>query len=351
MTDSETPLATSLTAVTAALTALYANAQLVMLGRFARLIARYRSGDLLHVQLRRAAQSEVVELGKQTPPLVDQLVNLAAGDGSNAAGPNKPGGSTFGVAGDSPESHAERSARAIREDLQGKLNALNYRITRYADDVYRAVTSDAAIGQVLGLTPEQAQHQAYMRLLDKGIDGFTDSRGRKWELNAYVDAAVRSAAQRAFNASLLDRMLSNGVTYFTVSDDGAPCPLCEPWQGEILTNGVPDDVAAHTLAEATAAGLFHVRCKHVLIAYFPGVSQIPEPHQWGPEDQKRYDESQRQRLLERNIRAAKRQLAGAYTPDMKALATRRVRDAQQRMRDFIDQTGRIRVSRREQLHL
>lgn len=348
--DSQSPLATSLVAVTAALTALYANAQLVMFGRFGRMIARYKGGDLLRVQLRRVAQSEVAQVNAQTPPLVEQLVTMALSDGAKTGGPSSPVGS-FGIAGDTPESHAERSARAIREDLQGKLNALGYRITRYADDVYQAVTSDAAIDQVLGLTPAQAQHQAYMRLLEKGIDGFTDSRGRNWELNAYVDAAVRSAAQRAFNVSLLDRMLSNGVTYFTVSDDGAPCPLCEPWEGVILTNGIPDEIAAHTIEEATAAGLFHVRCRHVLIGFFPGVSKIPEPHPWGPEDQKRYDDSQRQRLLERNIRAAKRQLAGAYTPEMKALANRRVRDAQQRMRDFIAQTGLNRIPRREQLHL
>jgi hypothetical protein len=99
------------------------------------------------------------------------------------------------------------------------------------------------------------------------------------------------------------------------------------------------------------AGLFHPRCRHTIVAFTPGVSNIPAPHVWNADDQRKYDESQRQRALERAIRAAKRQLDGAYTPEMKSVANRRVRAAQKNMRDFIDATGRVRNSRREQLNL
>lgn len=353
-TGHDSALTVSVTVAVSVLTGLYTAAQLSILTGFASLIARYKTGDLLLTRMRQVTRSQVVKLEQETPGLVEEIIAASANDGASAATPPPPGvpdTHPFGVAGEPPESHAERSVRAIRDDLQGKLNGLGYRITRFADDAYQAVTTDAAVAQVLGLTPAEAQHQAYERLAAKGIDGFTDSRGRRWELNAYVDAAVRTAAQRAFNVSLLDRMLSTGISYFTVTDDGAPCPLCEPWQGEILTMGVPDQVAAHTVAEATAAGLFHPRCKHVLVGYFPGVSSIPAPHPWTPADQKRYDDSQKQRALERAIRAAKRVQAAAYTPAMKTAAGRRVRAAQKNMRDFITQTGRVRIPHREQLHL
>jgi hypothetical protein len=55
--------------------------------------------------------------------------------------------------------------------------------------------------------------------------------------------------------------------------------------------------------------------------------------------------------LERDIRAAKLQLAGAYDPEMRYQAEQKVRLAQQRMRDFIGLTGLNRNSRREQLNL
>jgi hypothetical protein len=282
------------------------------------------------------------------PPLVEQVIAKAAADGAGGGAGDTP--MRFGLAGDSYESHAERSARAIREDLAGKLNQLGYRITRYADDVYRAVVSDAAQAQVLGLTPAQAQHTAYRDLVRQGVTGFTDSKGRNWELSAYVEMATRTAVERAFNVSHLDRMQSLGFELFSVPDDGHPCPLCLPWQGKVLSV-TPDSRADATIAEATAEGLFHPRCRHVLVGYLPGVTDMPAPHVWSGADQAKYVESQRQRKLERDIRAAKRELAAAFTPEMRSQAQFNVRRAQARMRDFIDQTGRVRNTRREQVNL
>jgi hypothetical protein len=343
-------LTTIVTAASAVVLAAFMGAQLALLTRFAALIARYGSGDLLRFALRRAAKDVATQLQAETPALVAQVVGRAVAAGARAGGPGEPVDPTFGVSGDSFESHAERSARAIREDLTGKLNGLGYRITRYADDIYQAVQVDASISQVLGSTPAKAQSDAYRALTRRGVDGFTDSRGRKWELSAYVEMAVRTAAQRAFNVSHLDRMRSLGIELFTVTDDGNPCPLCAPWQGKILSVDY-DPRADATIADATAAGLFHNNCKHELVAFFPGVTQIPAPHEWNAADQHAYDESQRQRKLERDIRAAKRELAGAYTPEQKALAQQSLRQAFAIMRAFIDSSGRVRNTRREQLDL
>jgi Intein/homing endonuclease len=636
MSDPQPDHATVVAAVSAALVGLFAVAQLSLLGGFAALIARYGTGGLLLFGMRKAARRTAGQLDARVPALVEHAVMQAAASGAAAGGSGTPadGGSLFG---DSWESHAERSARAIREDLAGKLNQLNYPILRFADDAYQAVISDAAQEQVLGSTPARAQAHAYRDLTRRGVDGFTDSRGRKWELSAYVEMAVRTAVQRAYNVSHLDRMLSLGIHYFTVTDDGHPCPLCvvsgtvvsgpapvgavrteytgnlvtirtalgneltatpdhsvltpngwrrmkdlapgdkvihdggqellasltmpdhvqvptriedvvkpglplllarptsgeldvnivyrevevvdpnrvllsesdlafaepfgdllliprvgeclsclnerglalsldgardatasivgradhslpllgsassplsasiggvqfgkdlrvhriessletvptgassdtgptdvvartyvadaeggtdlalgftskvaadeivsleisqfsghvwdiqtrqnwyssngiishncAPWEGAVLTDGVPDGVAAATIADATAAGLFHHNCRHVLVGFIPGVTVLPAPHVWNADDQAKYDESQRQRAIERQIRAAKRELAGAPDPESKRAAQQSVRAAQARMRQFIDATGRVRNSRREQLNL
>jgi hypothetical protein len=182
------------------------------------------------------------------------------------------------------------------------------------------------------------------------VSGYRDSKGRNWELSAYVEMATRTAVERAFNVSHLDRLQSLSLDLFTVTDDGHPCPLCLPWQGKLLSVG-PDSRADATIADATAAGLFHPRCRHTLVGYIPGVTDIPAPREWSVDDQRLYDESQRQRKLERDIRAAKRELAAAFTPAMRSQAQFDVRRAQARMREFIDQTGRVRNTRREQLNL
>lgn len=280
------------------------------------------------------------------------MIGKAVHEGAAAAGGGVDNDTPmrFGLAGDSWESHAERSARAIREDLAGKLNQLGYQITRFADDTYKAVVADASQAQVLGLTPAEAQHSAYRKLVRQGVSGFRDSRGRSWELSAYVEMATRTAVERAFNVSHLDRMQALGLDLFTVADDGHPCPLCQPWQGKVLS-AAPDSRADATIAEATAEGLFHPRCRHTLVGFVPGVTEIPAPREWSTEDQHAYDESQTQRRLEREIRAAKREEAAAFTPQMRSQAQFNVRRAQARMREFIAQTGRVRNSRREALNL
>lgn len=357
-----TTAAVAATALTAVLVGEVAALQANMIRRFAALITKYGVGWVLLPKLRLVASDTAAVLRRDTPSMVARVISAAASEGVTAAakdaaqasgaggGSDTPTGLLFRFAGDTHESHAERSARAIREDLENKLNGLAYRITRYADDVYRAVVADAATSQVLGLTPARAQHDAYQKLIANGVDGFTDSKGRNWELSAYVDMAVRTAAERAFNVSHLDRMQQLGIDLFTVPDDGHPCPLCQPWQGKILSV-LPDDRADATIADATAAGLFHPRCRHVLVGYVPGVTSIPAPRPWSADDQRRYDESQQQRALERRIRDAKRQLDGAYTPEMVQAANVKVRRAQANMRAFLAQTGRTRNSRREQLHL
>ena len=342
-------LPATLAAVTALVTGVVAAVQLKLLTEFAALIAKYGVGDLLLFSMRRTARAAADGLGAELPSLVAQVVERATHDGaaggSGHGHPTPPGGLD-----PERESHAQRSARAIREDMLGKLNLLTYRVTRFADDVYRAVTADAARAQVLGLTPAQAHHEAYRKTVRQGVTGFVDSKGRNWELSAYVEMATRTAAERAYNVSHLERMQSLGFDLCTVTDDGHPCPLCLPWQGKILS-AVPNVAADATIADAAAAGLWHPNCKHSLVGYLPGVTEIPAPHEWSADDQRLYDESQMQRRLERDIRAAKRELAAAFSPEMRTQAQFQVRRAQARMRDFIAQTGRVRNTRREQIAL
>lgn len=92
-------------------------------------------------------------------------------------------------------------------------------------------------------------------------------------------------------------------------------------------------------------------CKHPLLAYFPGVTVLPESRPWTAEDQRLYDLTQRQRRLELEVRKAKRALEYATTPEEAAKAGAKVRRAQARVREFVRLTGFARQSRREQVDL
>jgi hypothetical protein len=271
--------------------------------------------------------------------------------------------------------HNVTASKLIAEDLSHRLSAAAGRITRFADDAYRAATTAGALAQInpaldvihrtmQSATPAEAQAQAWRELTAKGVTGFTDSAGREWNLATYVEMATRTATQRAYNGSHRERLTLAGITYFTISTTGRPCPLCAPWEGKVLADRgagevtephaagdgtVTFDVAA-TIEEAMAAGLFHPNCKHTLTAYLPGVTRLL-PNQWTDRDEQAYRDTQKLRALEREVRKHRQVQAAALTDTQRAQASRNVRAAQANVRAHTDQTGLNRRPRREQLNL
>jgi hypothetical protein len=252
--------------------------------------------------------------------------------------------------------HGERAAEAVRHDITSELADVRFRITRLPDDIYKAIAPHGAIGQVIdnGFTPAQAQAVAWRVFSENGVTGFTDKSGRDWSLSSYVEMAVRTASARAYNASHLARMNALGIHYFTVTDSGHPCPLCYPWQGKVLTDGLVSEPGMHvdaTIDEATAAGLFHPNCRHTLVAVFPGITVLPEQTPWNPDLQAAYNSTQKQRSLEVAVRKAKRAEMYATDPAVAKQAHQDLLDAQQKLRDLVASTDQLRQSRREQVNL
>jgi hypothetical protein len=260
--------------------------------------------------------------------------------------------------------HGLNAAQHIARDLTDRLTAANQRITRFSTDAYQAATAKASIGMVVGGTPQQAQREAWRELTDGGVTGFRDSAGRDWTLSTYVEMATRTAAIRAYNESHQDRMTSLGIQYWTVAPTGFPCKLCLPWEGRILSRKgagryTEDDATgkgrvafqvAGTVEEARLAGLQHPNCKHTLIAYFPGVTQLVTrtPGEIA-EATERFKETQKLRQMERLVRAARTAEQAALTDMDRAAARRRAREIQARIREFTAETGLLRRPRREQV--
>lgn len=329
----------------------------------------------MYVVMQQAARSIAADLTHTVGPLVEAAVMKAARNGSTQAVAEvrkaltgHPGlMAAYTKPLDGVTAHGLHSADRIGQDLRSRLDQTNQRITRFPADVYQKMVGHAAITQVTGSTPQQAQAKAWHDLTDNGIDGFTDAKGREWNLSSYVEMATRTATTRAFNASHLDRMQSLSIEYFTVAPTGHPCELCLPWEGKVLTVGNPvgpsllpnagaeGAVAVHvdgTVDEAVAAGLQHPNCKHTLVAFFPGITVLrtrtPEQITQGVAE---YKHTQYLRSLERAVRQAKTQEAAALNDVDAARARKRVRDLQAQIRAFTAQTGLMRRPRREQLNL
>ncbi|HEY9372419.1 phage minor capsid protein [Streptomyces sp.] len=218
----------------------------------------------------------------------------------------------------------DRLAASYAQDTR----PLYVRITRAVLDVYRSIVSRASASTLLGgLTRRQSSQRALDEFAARGVTGFVDSAGRSWELASYAEMAVRSVTARAAIEGHIDALAEVRVGLVIVSDAPLECPLCRPWEGEVLTLGpqsgphtvrLPNErdhgrttVAVHvagSLIEARAVGLFHPNCRHSLGGYLPGVTTRPPHH---PTPDTSYEDTQRQRAIERHTRQWKRRAAVA----------------------------------------
>ncbi|WP_028814433.1 phage minor capsid protein [Streptomyces flavidovirens] len=247
----------------------------------------------------------------------------------------------------------DRLAASYAEDTR----PLYVRITRAVLDTYRSVVSRSSASVLLGgLTRRQASQRALDQFAQRGVTGFVDSAGRSWELASYAEMAVRSVTARAAIEGHIDALAEIRVGLVIVSDAPLECPLCRQWEGEVLTLGRQSGphtiraehtiqstrllartrtVAVHvagSLTEARAAGLFHPNCRHSLAAYLPGVTSRP-PHHATPGTT--YEDTQRQREIERHIRAWKRRTAVAMDEQTRARANAKVRAWQAEQRKHV----------------
>ena len=234
-------------------------------------------------------------------------------------------------------------------------------VYRKMDDVYRQTIFKTEYQLASGaFSLGKAIDKATEDFLAKGIDCIVYSNGRHVNIADYAEMALRTASHRATLLGEGSKRDELGVHLVFVSAHANACKLCLPWQGQILI----DDVFSHPskeyiarykgkyklLSEAIKAGLLHPNCRHTLATYFEGVTRLPKPQD--PKIAlKNYNNEQKQRKLEREIRKRKRILAGTVEDGDRKEARANLRQAQKNLRDFLEEHPESKRSqRKEKVH-
>lgn len=230
----------------------------------------------------------------------------------------------------------------IALELSGRLDSTRTHVLRWTRDAYQEVVALQSAAPVLaGIdTRRTGSIEAWNRLLDRGITGFVDARGRNWQLSTYVEMATRTATMGAAIEAHNDQLTAVGIKLVRVSDVAGECPLCRPWEGKILTltgtgartlevphatdDGTVRVEVAGSLADARAAGLFHPQCRHSISAYLPGLTSAL-PTAGKTEDPDGNAARVELRSLERQARRARLREAGALDAESKAKARERLK--------------------------
>lgn len=225
---------------------------------------------------------------------------------------------------------------AILAELDQSLDASDRMILRQANDVYADVvgraTSLAATGTI---TVRQAVDDELKRFADSGITSFVDKAGRRWEMSTYAEMATLTALSRATLEGYTDTMQAYGFDLAIISSHVGACPLCEAWQGVVVSVS-GRDARYPSLADAESSGVFHPRCLHHISTYYEGITKgarrSPRTVQQPSES---YSTRATQRRYEAAIRRWKRRMAVATNPQDERTAYARVRMYQARIRSLL----------------
>lgn len=318
-------------------------------------------GQLLAIrQERRRIQSLRAVLDRQVteawPTLVDAAYLAGVTQAERELGEIERAGFFESAPGTTPVNDAAVTSLAMEGIVATR--QVNAGILRRTEDAWRRIVSEATGYTTTGaMTIQQATQRAFTRMAREGMGFYVDSRGRKWGLDTYANMAVRTATTRALLAGHTDTMIDRGIDLVVISSHKNPDPHCARFERKVLSLTGKHSPGAHrigdrivrveaTLEQAKRAGLFHVNCKHRYSAYVPGYTNLTPPEPYDPAG---YEATQKQRRLEREIRASKRMEEAALTEPAKLEARQRTRMYQAKLRDHIAEHDLPRKRNRERV--
>lgn len=329
----------------------YANAELMIIAAIAYCARKVASGSMSRQQaakyVRRTVLYALTGLVPRVQAMVTAALATALREALQAHGhqypppPPEPGGEwqpPFNPGryaepwenelADLLDNAGDHAARTAEADLNAVLTAIESAPAE-PQSPYEAAL-DRAMGQhggFPGSTLSARRIRAAQSMLDdlaeRGITGFTDKAGRRWDLASYVEMATRTAVSNAWDEMQIQAATRAGIDLAdigTYSTEGS-CDHCLPWLGLTIsltgkTPGYP------TYEQAKAEGWRHPSCRCWVSPR--GLQRMPETP--SPVDladsAAAYKASQRQRGLERLVREAERKHHAAITPQAKGRTRR-----------------------------
>jgi len=166
--------------------------------------------------------------------------------------------------------HKEAVEALSRETYQEIASGMTG-LTRTGERMIAIATRDSILkevitGQITGDSARAIRNQIRDTLQREGITALTDRAGRKWDLKRYGEMLARTKLTQAHNTGVINRMAGGGYDLVQITAHGGSCPLCAPWQGNILSvSGISNKY--RSVEEARMSGLFHPNCRHAMTPY------------------------------------------------------------------------------------
>jgi hypothetical protein len=236
------------------------------------------------------------------------------------------------------------------------MNLVNTTLLSSSQQVYIDIVNKSTAEVLTGLsTHDQAMRKVAKQWAEKGVPALIDKAGKRWSTEAYVNMVTRSISSQVAAKAQESRMDEYNIDLVEISSHVGSRPSHFEYQGNIYSRS--GRAKRYPALASTTYGkidgiITGINCGHQFYPFVNGKSiRRPNPYD-KRQSEKLYKESQRQRSIEREIRAGKKELrmmeAMKDETGIKE-AKQNIRMKQAKMRRFIDMTGRTRRYKREQI--
>jgi hypothetical protein len=232
---------------------------------------------------------------------------------------------------------------------------VNTTILNKSKEIYLKSLNEAMAKVVTGtMTKQQALSEIAGKWATKGIPAMTDSLGREWSTEAYVNMVMRSTLGNTANSMQMAGMDEYDVDLVEVTTHQASRPSHVKFQGNLYSRSGKSKRYPHLdeTGYGTLTGIGGINCSHRLMPFVQGKSIRRKQVIDEKENNKAYKESQIQRKLEVDVRKAKKKLIMAEeigNEDFIREVKLEIKAAQGNVRDYVAETGRTRRYNRERI--
>lgn len=250
------------------------------------------------------------------------------------------------------------------QEVLTTFNKQNNSLLASAGASYREIVNKVSVDVMAGTkTTLKATQEAVSKLSEKGLTGFTARNGAEWSPEAYTKMVLRANTQNTINRIQEERMALAGNDYVEISSHIGARPLCAEDQGKIFslsgnTEPIKDALGNnikvyswHNSSYGKPDGILGINCGHSRYAFIPGLSIHREKDFTKEENDQAYIEKQKQRQYERTIRNKKREITMleqvSAEPEYIKLKENQLTQYRKEYKDYLDKTGRTRISGNE----
>lgn len=245
---------------------------------------------------------------------------------------------TQGNKGDVPNFNKSKKTTGLTKEVSSKLGEAFGNAQRQVEKQFLATVSGVKRTSKAAQTLNQAIDIAGASFLGTGVSAGLTKDGKNMNLVSKLESDTKEWSQESMFIAQGEASGQAGSPYVYITVHASSCPLCTPWQGRVLIDDVYQDGKPdgkhELLSTAIAAGLFHYNCRHNKLMFYPGIDKVPPKPDYVPpktaEQHALYEREQKQRYMERHIRAWKRREMGAVSEAERRRAAYKVREWQGR---------------------